>query len=86
MFDFDLKVGWSKLSSYGGTLIWAENSHQDGIAYDNPILGPRLEIHPEVIGINTDGEKGPDNDCHSNHEVEDFSGPDVDEVPDDIDD
>ncbi|KAH1074081.1 hypothetical protein J1N35_026409 [Gossypium stocksii] len=48
--------------------------------------GSRLEIHPEVIDTYTQGEEGSDNDGYSNHNGEDFSNLDLDEVSDAIDD
>ncbi|KAK5823942.1 hypothetical protein PVK06_018705 [Gossypium arboreum] len=41
-----------------------------------------MKIHPEVIGIDANDL---DNYGHSHHEDEDFSNPDLDEVPNDID-
>lgn len=49
-------------------------------------MGPRIQIHPVVIGTDANGEKGSNNDGHSHHEVEDFSDLDLDEISDDIDD
>lgn len=85
-FDFDLNITWVEQSSYGGISTRAENPHYSGIAYNNPILSPCLEIHPELMGINEEGEEGPNNDGHCHHDDEDFSDPDLDEVSEDIDD
>ncbi|KAH1057810.1 hypothetical protein J1N35_035875 [Gossypium stocksii] len=46
-------------------------------------LGQQYGIHPEVIGIDANDLN---NDGHSHHEDEDFSNPDLDKVPNDIDD
>ncbi|KAH1097198.1 hypothetical protein J1N35_014119 [Gossypium stocksii] len=48
-------------------------------------LGPRLEMHPVVIETNADGDDGYDNNGSSDHDVEDYNDPDIDEVLDDID-
>lgn len=62
-----------------------ENPYHDRTTYDNLNTGSRLEIHPIVIEIEADDEDGFDNNGGFHHKVEDFSDPDVDEVPDDID-
>lgn len=38
------------------------------------------------MGINEDGEERLDSDCHSHHNGEDFSDPNLDKIPKDIDD
>ncbi|PPS12595.1 hypothetical protein GOBAR_AA08058 [Gossypium barbadense] len=47
-----------------------------------------IELFAELADMepveNVNGEKGPNNDGHSDHEGEDFSDPDLDEVLDDI--
>ncbi|PPD76619.1 hypothetical protein GOBAR_DD26452 [Gossypium barbadense] len=43
-------------------------------------------IYPLVICTNADGEEGPNNDGGSDHQGENFSDPDLDEVSNDIDD
>ncbi|PPE00585.1 hypothetical protein GOBAR_DD02407 [Gossypium barbadense] len=50
----------------------------------NPSLG--LQIHPELIETDTDGEDRYDNHGPFDHEVEDYSDPDLDKVLDDIND
>ncbi|KAK5836246.1 hypothetical protein PVK06_012020 [Gossypium arboreum] len=55
-------------------------------AYDNLNLGPRLQIHLVVIEADADGDDVYDNNGSSYHEVEDFSDPNQDVVPNDIDD
>lgn len=54
--------------------------------YNNHNSSPRLQIHPLVIGTNTDGKEGLDNDVCSDHNGEDFSNSDLDQVLDDIED
>ncbi|PPD94154.1 hypothetical protein GOBAR_DD08830 [Gossypium barbadense] len=56
------------------------------LASENLNLGPHLQIHLVLLEVNTDGEDEYDNNGLSNHEVEDYSGPDLDEVSDDIND
>ncbi|MFQ6629691.1 hypothetical protein Gotur_006549 [Gossypium turneri] len=63
-----------------------KNPNYDGSSYNNPVPGPRLQIHPELIGTNADVAEGSDNDENSDHDVDDFSDPDLDEVPNNIDD
>ncbi|PPE01164.1 hypothetical protein GOBAR_DD01807 [Gossypium barbadense] len=53
---------------------------------DNLNPGPHLQIHHVVIETYAYGEDGYDNNGPSNHEVEDYSDPYLDEVPNDIDD
>ncbi|PPD90998.1 hypothetical protein GOBAR_DD12060 [Gossypium barbadense] len=48
--------------------------------------GGGLQIHPVVIETDTLGEYGSNNNDCSDYECEDLSGPDLDDVPDDIDD
>ncbi|KAH1056726.1 hypothetical protein J1N35_034791 [Gossypium stocksii] len=48
--------------------------------------GPRLQIHSMVIEIDANVDYRYDNNDHFDHDVEDFSDLDLDEVPDDIDD
>ncbi|KAK5843367.1 hypothetical protein PVK06_005821 [Gossypium arboreum] len=48
-------------------------------------LSPRLQIHQMVIESDMDGEDGYDNNGPFDHKVEDYSYPDQDEVPEDID-
>ncbi|KAK5839485.1 hypothetical protein PVK06_008281 [Gossypium arboreum] len=69
---------------YGATSTRAKILHRILTAYNNINSGPYLQIHLVVIETNVDGEKGPNNDGHSDHEGEDFSDPDLDEVLDDI--
>ncbi|PPS02940.1 hypothetical protein GOBAR_AA17724 [Gossypium barbadense] len=44
----------------------------------------KTHIHPVVIETNAHGEDRFDKNCRFNHEGEDFSDPDVDDIPDDI--
>ncbi|KAH1038807.1 hypothetical protein J1N35_040550 [Gossypium stocksii] len=62
-----------------------ENPIYGGSSYNNPILGPRLQIHPEVIGTDADVKEGFDNGEDFNYDIEDFNDPDLDEVSDNID-
>ncbi|XP_040967113.1 uncharacterized protein [Gossypium hirsutum] len=70
-----------------GTLQIPKNPNYGGSSYNNPTIGPRLQIHLEVI-ISTEANvrEMTDNGEDSDQDVEDFSDPDVDEVLDDIDD
>ncbi|KAK5825774.1 hypothetical protein PVK06_020640 [Gossypium arboreum] len=72
-FDIDLNVRC--LDQYSGEAIstWPKN-----------LPHVVLQIHPVVIETNAHGEDGFDKNCHFNHEGEDFSDPDVDDIPDDI--
>ncbi|PPD98211.1 hypothetical protein GOBAR_DD04758 [Gossypium barbadense] len=74
-FDIDLNVGCADQYGGGATSTWAKNPHH-----------VRLQIHPVVIETDVHGEDGSNNNCHSDHESEDFSDPDVDEVSDGTDD
>ncbi|KAH1033146.1 hypothetical protein J1N35_045320 [Gossypium stocksii] len=47
---------------------------------------PIKDIHSVVIEIDADGENRFDTNGHFDHECEDFSDFDLDEIPDDIDD
>ncbi|KAK5786467.1 hypothetical protein PVK06_041104 [Gossypium arboreum] len=47
---------------------------------------PRLQIHPVVIETHANDDDGYDNNGSSDHEVEDYSDPNLDDIPDDIDD
>ncbi|PPR93499.1 hypothetical protein GOBAR_AA27173 [Gossypium barbadense] len=49
-------------------------------------LGPCFQIHPVLIETNVDGDDGYDNNGPFDHEVEDYSDPDLDKILDDIDD
>ncbi|KAK5802383.1 hypothetical protein PVK06_029972 [Gossypium arboreum] len=51
-----------------------------------PRPGPRLQINSEEKGTNADIEEGFDNNEDSDHDVEYFNDPDLDEVLGDIDD
>ncbi|KAK5813147.1 hypothetical protein PVK06_028593 [Gossypium arboreum] len=53
--------------------------------YENLDLGPYLQIHAVVIQTDADSDNGYDNNG-PNYEVENYSDPDLDEVPEDIDD
>ncbi|PPS19555.1 hypothetical protein GOBAR_AA01008 [Gossypium barbadense] len=55
-------------------------------ASENLNLVPHLQIHPVVIETDTDGDDEYDNNDPSGQEVEDFSDPDINKVPNDIDD
>ncbi|KAH1047499.1 hypothetical protein J1N35_038283 [Gossypium stocksii] len=47
--------------------------------------GGGLQIHPVVIETDVLVEDGSDNNSYSDHEGKDFSDPDLDNIPDDID-
>ncbi|KAH1129983.1 hypothetical protein J1N35_001361 [Gossypium stocksii] len=56
------------------------------IAEPDPIqVCPRLEIHPEVLATIEDGDEGSDSDDQSHRDLNDnFSDPDLDNIPKDI--
>ncbi|KAH1106632.1 hypothetical protein J1N35_010400 [Gossypium stocksii] len=54
--------------------------------FENFNLSPHLQIHPVVIETDVDGVDGYGNNGLSDHVVEDYSDPDLNEVSDDIDD
>ncbi|XP_017609411.1 uncharacterized protein LOC108455348 [Gossypium arboreum] len=86
-FDFDLNVGWTSQLECGGTSQISKIPNYGGSSYNNPTLGPHLQIHPEVIiSTETNVREMTNNGEDSDQDVEDFSDPDVDEVPDNIDD
>ncbi|KAK5824081.1 hypothetical protein PVK06_018844 [Gossypium arboreum] len=86
-FDFDLNVGWTGQLECSGTSQIPKIPNYGGSSYNNPTIGPRLQIHPEVIiSTETNVREMTNNGEDSDQDVEDFSDPDVDEVPNDIDD
>ncbi|MFQ6633879.1 hypothetical protein Gotur_011836 [Gossypium turneri] len=78
-FDFDLNVEWIDQLECGGTSQMPENPNYGGSSYNNPTLGPRLQIHLEVI-ISTKADVGEmtNNGEDFNQDIEDFSDPDID--------
>ncbi|KAK5774707.1 hypothetical protein PVK06_042563 [Gossypium arboreum] len=70
----NINVGCADQYSGGATSAWAKNSHH-----------VHLKIQSVVIKIDVHGEDGSDNNDCFDYEGGDFSDPDVDEVPDDID-
>ncbi|PPR89570.1 hypothetical protein GOBAR_AA31114 [Gossypium barbadense] len=54
--------------------------------FENLNSGPRLQIQFVMIETNVDGDYRYDNNSYSDYEVEDYSGPGLEEVTDDIDD
>lgn len=64
-----------------------KNPNYGGSSYNNPTPDPCLQIHPEVIiSTEADVRERTNNGEDFDQDVEDFSDPDVDKVPDDIDD
>ncbi|PPD80833.1 hypothetical protein GOBAR_DD22233 [Gossypium barbadense] len=61
-------------------------SQQYGVENLRTKYGGGLQIHPVVIETDVFGEDGSDNNDCSGHGCEDFSGPGLDDVPDDIND
>lgn len=61
-------------------MTWVENLHNASIVYNNPNSSPCLQIHLLVIDTDADDEERPDNDGYSDHESEDFSDHNLDEV------
>ncbi|PPE00214.1 hypothetical protein GOBAR_DD02790 [Gossypium barbadense] len=55
-------------------------------AYENLDSSHCLQIHVMVIETHADSDNGYDNNSPSDHEVEDYSDPNLDEVSNDIDD
>ncbi|PPS10334.1 hypothetical protein GOBAR_AA10320 [Gossypium barbadense] len=53
-------------------------------ASENLNLGLHLQIYLVLIETDIDGEDEYDNNSYFDHEVEDYSEPDLDDVPDDI--
>ncbi|MFQ6636040.1 hypothetical protein Gotur_012780, partial [Gossypium turneri] len=84
-FDFNLNIGWTDQSDCGGTLQMPKNPNYGGSSYNNHVLIPRLQLHLEVICIDANVRERSDNYEDSDHDVEDFSNLDFDEVSDDID-
>ncbi|MFQ6636355.1 hypothetical protein Gotur_013687, partial [Gossypium turneri] len=63
-----------------------ENPNIDGCSYNIPNSCTCLEIHLEVLATIEDGDEGSDNDDQSHHDPNDnFSDPDLDDIPKDID-
>ncbi|PPD97403.1 hypothetical protein GOBAR_DD05553 [Gossypium barbadense] len=56
------------------------------LASENLNMGPRLQIHLVVFETDVDGDDEYDNSDPCDHEIVDYSDPDLDEVPNDIDD
>ncbi|PPS12413.1 hypothetical protein GOBAR_AA08220 [Gossypium barbadense] len=74
-FDIDINVGCANQYGGGATSTWVENPHH-----------VRLQIHSVVIETDALCEDRSDNNSLFDNEGEDFSDPDIDEDPDDIDD
>ncbi|KAK5825686.1 hypothetical protein PVK06_020544 [Gossypium arboreum] len=53
---------------------------------ENLNLSPHLQIHSMVIEIDGEGDDGYDDNGSSDHEVEDYTDPDLEDVPNDLDD
>ncbi|KAH1129019.1 hypothetical protein J1N35_000397 [Gossypium stocksii] len=85
-FDFDLNVYWEDQSGYEGSLQTPKNPNCGGCSYNISILCPRLKIHPEVLDTVADKDKRFGIEDQSHHDNEDFSEPDLDEIPKGIDD
>ncbi|MFQ6621825.1 hypothetical protein Gotur_002740, partial [Gossypium turneri] len=63
-----------------------ENPNTGGCSYNIPNSCTCLEIHPEVLATIEDGDEGFDNDDQSHFDPnDDFSDPDLDDIPEDID-
>ncbi|XP_012442176.1 uncharacterized protein LOC105767211 [Gossypium raimondii] len=70
--DFDLNVPWEDQSGFVLSAPTPEN--------------PNTEIHPEVLATIEDCDEGSDNDDQSHRDPnDDFSDPDLDDIPEDID-
>ncbi|MFQ6650428.1 hypothetical protein Gotur_023476, partial [Gossypium turneri] len=84
--DFDLNVSWEDQSSFVQSASTPENRNTGGCSYNTPYLCHRLEIHPEVLASIEDCDEGSDNDDQSHHDPNnDFVDPDLDDIPEDID-
>ncbi|KAH1122586.1 hypothetical protein J1N35_005746, partial [Gossypium stocksii] len=90
--DFDLNVCWEDQSSCGWSLQTPKNPKYSKCSYNVPIPCPDLEIHPEVLATIEDRKEGSDNEKQfdheeqSEHDIEYLSDPDLDDIPEDIDD
>ncbi|KAK5846000.1 hypothetical protein PVK06_002266 [Gossypium arboreum] len=82
-YDFDLNVYWEYQSGYGGSLQTPKNSNYGRCSYNIPISCPCLEIYPEVLGAIANGDEGFDNEDQSHQDNEDFSDPNLNEIPED---
>ncbi|KAK5794285.1 hypothetical protein PVK06_035504 [Gossypium arboreum] len=70
-----------------GTSQIPENSNYGGSLYNNHTPDPHLQIHPEVImSTEADVREMTNNGEDSDQDIEDFIDPNIDKVPDDIDD
>ncbi|XP_012472493.1 uncharacterized protein LOC105789672 [Gossypium raimondii] len=63
-----------------------ENPNTGGCSYNTPYSSHCLEIHLEVLATIEDCDEGSDNDDQSHRDPNDkFSDPDLDDIPEDID-
>ncbi|MFQ6636025.1 hypothetical protein Gotur_014121, partial [Gossypium turneri] len=63
-----------------------KNPNTSGCSYNTPDSCSRLKIYPEVLATIEDSDEGFDNDDQSHHDPnDDFSDPDLDDIPEDID-
>ncbi|MFQ6664589.1 hypothetical protein Gotur_031654, partial [Gossypium turneri] len=84
--DFDLNVSCKDQSSCGRPMPTPENPNTSRCSYNIPNSCTRLEIHPEVLATIENGDEGYDNDDQSHCNLnDDFSDPDLDDIPKDID-
>ncbi|PPD85082.1 hypothetical protein GOBAR_DD17981 [Gossypium barbadense] len=79
-------LGADVKSAEDSTPLGEEHRVQDPFAFENLNPGPRLQLHLVVFKTDADGDDGYDNNDPFDHEVEDCSDLDLDEVLDDIDD
>ncbi|KAH1098462.1 hypothetical protein J1N35_015383 [Gossypium stocksii] len=84
--DFDLNISWEDQSGFGRSMLTLENLNTGGCSYNILNLCPHLEIHLEVLATIEDSDKGSNNDDQSHRDPnDDFSDPDLDDIPEDID-
>ncbi|MFQ6651438.1 hypothetical protein Gotur_023769, partial [Gossypium turneri] len=84
--DFDLNVPWEDQSGFVFSVPTLENPNTGGCLYNTPYSSHCLEIHPEVLATIEDCDEGSDNDDQSHCDPnDDFSDPDLNDIPEDID-
>ncbi|KAH1057067.1 hypothetical protein J1N35_035132 [Gossypium stocksii] len=83
---FNKRVLLKDQLDYGGSPQTPKNPSYGGCSYNISILCLRLEIHLKVLAIIEDGDERFNNEEQSHHDNNDFSDPDLDDIPKNIDD
>ncbi|MFQ6661985.1 hypothetical protein Gotur_029962, partial [Gossypium turneri] len=84
--DFDLNIPWEDQSGFVLPALTPENPNTGGCSYNTPYSSHCLEIHSEVLATIEDCDEGSNNDDQSHRDPnDDFSDPDLDDIPEDID-